>query len=54
MVEEKLLCNFLTITMYGIASIYILRKKSTFEQTPSFLLENLYFIKNACYRTIYA
>jgi len=38
-VEENLLCNFLTITIYGIANIYILRKRSTFEQTPSFLLE---------------
>jgi hypothetical protein len=42
-VEEKLLCNFLTIIIYGIVSIYILRKRSTFELTPSFLLENLLF-----------
>lgn len=31
---EKLLCNFLTITIYGFASIYNLRKNATFEHTP--------------------
>ncbi len=31
MVEENLLCNFLTITIYAITSIYILRKRTTFE-----------------------
>jgi len=41
MVEENFLCNFLTITIYGIASIYILRKRSTIERPPSFQLENL-------------
>jgi hypothetical protein len=39
-VEKKLLCNFLTITMYVPASIYNMRKRTTFELTPPFLLEN--------------
>lgn len=41
--EEKLLCNFLLIIIYRIACMYMLRKRSTFEQNPSFLLENLWF-----------
>jgi hypothetical protein len=48
--EEHLLCNFLTITIYVLASIDNLRKRAPFELTPPFPLENdchIYYKKNS-------
>lgn len=39
--DEKWLCNFLTIILYVSASINTLRKNATFEQTPLFPLETV-------------
>ena len=46
--EKKLLCNFLIITMYVPTSIYNIRKRTTFELTPPFLLEKYSPIYQTC------